>query len=100
MDEGQKQALLSALRSVLIAAGGFVAGNGWLDQETVNELIGLAMVIIPAAWGVWHKFTEEKKTQGRETIAVQAGVDAKAQGVAPKAVTPASAQAIIRTMAP
>lgn len=100
MDEGQKQALLSALRSVLIAIGGYVTGRGWLDSATVNEIIGLAMVLIPAAWGVWHKFTEERKTKDRENDAVKATVEAVKDSAVPKTLTPAASQAIIKEYAP
>lgn len=73
MDPVTKEALLSALRSLLIALGSFLSTHGWITQDQVNQLVGPLMVIIPIVWGVWNKYNAEKKTQARVEQAYNAG---------------------------
>jgi hypothetical protein len=56
MDATTKQAILSALRSILIALGAWGTGKGLIDDDTVNSIVGSLMVIIPLVWGVIEKY--------------------------------------------
>lgn len=60
MDEAQKQALFSAIRSVLVAVGGVVTAKGYADDALVQGVIGVVMMILPAIWGVWAGWKKEK----------------------------------------
>lgn len=74
MDDVAKQALLSAIRTLLAAAGAWMATHKYIDADSVNEIIGALMIAIPILWGVWDKYQAERKTKAREVIAVNAGV--------------------------
>lgn len=65
MDDVTKQAVLSAIRSLLAVAGGALATHGLISSDAANEAIGALMVIIPVVWGVWDKYHAEVKTQTR-----------------------------------
>jgi len=98
MNEASKQALLSALRSILIAAG---SSLGLLSETTLNEVVGAVMVIIPIAWGIWDKFRAEAATQARETVAVNVGIAVadRTAGATPP-VPSANVPAVIEAFAP
>lgn len=74
MDDVTKQALLSATRTLLAAAGAWMATHKYIDAAAVNEIVGALMIAIPILWGVWDKYQAERKTKAREVIAVNAGV--------------------------
>lgn len=74
MNEATKQALLSAIRSVLIIFGSILTAHGYASDETVKEVIGALMAVVPIVWGVWDKYRSENKTAAREVVAVNAGV--------------------------
>ena len=95
MNDANTQALLSAIRSLLMVIGGVLASHGFLSESAVNEAIGAVMVILPAAYGIWDKYRAEAKTQVRETAAVQAGIAAAPTVSSAVAVSPEKAQAII-----
>ena len=61
------EALLSLLRSCLIAAAAFLVGKGYLNATIAEALIGVIMIAIPIGWGMWQKFAADKKT--RELVA-------------------------------
>ncbi|MGP1665725.1 MAG: Pam3-gp28 family putative phage holin, partial [Rhodanobacter sp.] len=56
MEDGTKAAVLSAIRSILIAVGSMLAAKGYIDDGTVQSMIGAVMVIIPVLWGVLDKY--------------------------------------------
>jgi hypothetical protein len=101
MNDPTSQALLSALRSILIALGGLLTAKGYVDNATVQTIIGAVMVIAPAAWGVVDKVLAERKTQAREATAVNAGIQAADATPGPTpAASPAVAQMIIAAAVP
>lgn len=103
MDSGTNQAIWSAVRSILVTAGGIIAAKGYTDTATVNEIIGALMVLIPAIYGVWQKYQSERLTKDREATAVQAGVAAKGAGaiITPtEVVSTEHAQEIIKAFGP
>jgi hypothetical protein len=100
MDDASKQALLSAIRSLLIVIGGAMAAHGFINETLVTELVGPIMAIIPIVWGVWDKFNAEKKAAVREVAAVNAGVAVAATGTVGPTVRPADVPEIIKEFAP
>lgn len=71
MDEATKQALLSALRSVLIIVGASFVSRGWLTSANVEILAGVVVTLIPIVWGIADKYIAERKTRAREEAARQ-----------------------------
>lgn len=102
MNEETKQAILSALRSILIAAGSALTAKGYIDDLTVSSVVGATMVIIPAIWGVLNKINAEKAAKEREVVALNAGIviaDATVGKTNPvsSASTPAVLEAVAAT---
>jgi hypothetical protein len=99
MDDTARNALLSAVRTLLGALGGFLVTKGIIDSSTMQDVVGAIMVIIPVVWGAWDKYRAERATKEREKAAVQAGVVAERtnqlRGVAAKDITHEHAQEII-----
>lgn len=60
------EALLSLLRSCLIAAGAYLVGKGWLDAGIVEPLAAVIVIAAPMAWGAWQKYQADRKA--REAI--------------------------------
>lgn len=106
MDEVTKQAFLSAVRSLLMVLGTSLAARGFVHSDSINDAVGAVMVIIPIVWGVWDKYKAERMTKARETVAVQAGVNAAVAATGPRngialfPVTHEDAQEIIKTFTP
>ena len=101
MNDANLQAILSAIRSVLVAIGSWFATKGFLDDATVQQLIGAVMVILPLIWGIFDKFRSENATKAREVTAINIGI-IKADntvGLTPLA-TAATATALIESLAP
>ena len=65
MDEANKQALLSAIRSLLIVLGSSLIAHGWVTDTQWTQIVGALTTIAPIAWGVLDKFQAEKNTQAR-----------------------------------
>lgn len=42
--------ILSSLRVLLAAFGGFVVGKGWVDETIVEALVGFLVVVVPLVW--------------------------------------------------
>jgi hypothetical protein len=66
--------MLSAVRSILVAAGASLTAHGVFNADSAGEIVGAIMVIIPLAWGVWDKYRAEKKARDRETVAINVGI--------------------------
>lgn len=98
LDEATKQAILSAIRVVLVAAGSVLTTKGVVDAETVNTIIGAAMVILPAVWGIYDRFQTARRAEKQEMVAVNAGMAKSDQTAGPTrpAASPAEAKAIVR----
>jgi hypothetical protein len=103
IDEGSKQALISAVRSILIAAGSMLAMKGLVDDTTWSQVVGGVTTILTIGWGIWDKYRSEQATKVREAVAVGAGIAAAHSGMAlPPAAPPAppTAAEIIKEFAP
>lgn len=101
MDNATVQALLSAVRSVLIAIGATLVAKGYLTNENVNAIVGGLLVIGPLLWGIAQKFMSERETKTREVIAVNTGIvvaDATAGTTTP--VAPALVPALLENVGP
>lgn len=101
MNDANKHALLSVVRTMLAAAGGWMATHKYIDADTMNEIIGAVMVVIPIAWGIWDKFRSERATKAREVVAVNVGIAVadRTVGLTP-AVPSSNTQAVIEAFAP
>jgi hypothetical protein len=54
-----QEQLTSAIRQILLFAGGFVVAKGWIDNETLAVLAG---AIATAAASIWAFKTRTKKS--------------------------------------
>lgn len=101
MNEVDKQALLSAIRTILAAAGAWMATHKYIDADKMNEIVGAIMIIIPIVWGVVNKYKAEAKTQAREAVAVNVGIAVadRTAGATP-AVPAANVPAVIEAFTP
>lgn len=48
------------VRTGLAAAAGGLVADGFIDQETVNQVAGAIMVIVVAGWSLWQKKQTKK----------------------------------------
>lgn len=71
MNEASKQALLSALRSLLIIAGTSLSAKGVIAAGNVEILAGVIVTVIPIVWGIADKYIAERKAQAREDAAAR-----------------------------
>jgi hypothetical protein len=47
--------MMSILRSILIAAGGFAVTKGYIDNDTLQQVVSAIVVLAAAAWGAVDK---------------------------------------------
>lgn len=101
MDETQKQAALSAVRTLLGVVGGYLVGKGYTTEEMVAQVIGAIMALVPLAWGIWNAKRNEEKTKEREAVAVNVGIAVadRTHGVTPP-VSADKAPAVIEAFTP
>lgn len=43
------------VRTILAAAGGYIVAKGWIDNATLQSVIGALGTIFIAVWSVWSK---------------------------------------------
>ena len=101
MDNATLQALMSALRSILIDAGATLVARGYLTNENANSIVGALLVIGPLIWGVAQKFMAERAAKKRETVAVNVGVVVADNTVGKTpSIAPASVPLLLETIGP
>jgi hypothetical protein len=54
--------VLGSIRMLLIAAGGFLVGKGWLDSAGLDALVTVLMAAI-AAWAIYAKRPRSAEAQ-------------------------------------
>lgn len=74
MDEASKNAVLSAVRSLLLAVGSILVTRGFLSDGEMQQLVGACMVVLPVIWGMYDKFHAEEKAKAREVVALNTGI--------------------------
>ena len=55
MNDAMKLGLMSVLRTVLVAVGSFAVTKGWIDDATMQQVVGGLVVILTAVWGFLDK---------------------------------------------
>lgn len=55
MNDQQKLAVMSAVRSILIAVGGVAVARGYITDDVLTQVVGAVITITSAAWGVVDK---------------------------------------------
>ena len=48
-------AILGLIRHLLTFGGGYVVAKGWLDDATLNGLVGAALTVIGGGWSIYDK---------------------------------------------
>lgn len=101
MDQGTQQGIWSAIRSLLMVAGMWLATHKYIDAAGVNEIVGALMVLLPAGYGVWQKQQAEKDAKAREAKALNVGIAvADATPGKTAAIAPENAPKIIAAVPP
>jgi hypothetical protein len=47
--------ILGFIRHVLTFGGGWLVAKGWLDEGTMNELVGAVMTVLGVVMSMWQK---------------------------------------------
>jgi stage V sporulation protein SpoVS len=55
VNDSQKLAVMSAVRSILIAVGGIAVARGYITDDVLTQVVGAFITIATAAWGVVDK---------------------------------------------
>lgn len=51
-----KNTVLNIVRAILVAAGGYIVGKGWLTNEALNDAVGAVLTLVGVVWtAVAHK---------------------------------------------
>lgn len=83
MDDVTKQALYSVVRQLLAALGTILIAHGLVNDAQWANLVGAITAAVPIVWGIYNKYSSERKTQVREAVAMQAGMAAVGTTTAP-----------------
>jgi hypothetical protein len=75
----------SVVRSLLIIAGTLGLYHGAVSDSVATIIAGAIVVLAAAAWSLWQKFSEAKRTHA---AAVRSSRMARPVHLAPQAVTP------------
>jgi hypothetical protein len=67
------ESTLSLVRSTLIAVGGVLVAQGWVSAEVVQQIVGAALILIPAAWGYWQKIQADRAAAAQAALALNVG---------------------------
>lgn len=101
MNEAAKLAVMSVVRSSLIAAGGYAVAKGWITASGLEQIVGAILVLATAMWGAIDKYIAERKAVAREAVAVNAGIAAaNASPVNIPSVHPIDVPAVIAEFSP
>ena len=99
-----QQNFMTTVRYTITAVGAFAVAKGWISDETVNTLVGLAAIFGPLAWGMWVNYSKQQKLKQAAATGVAVGIahaeDMSVNTVAPGAVTPGVAAELFSTYAP
>jgi len=50
-----QEKVLGVLRHILTFAGGFVVAKGWIDESSVQEIVGALATLVGSIWSVASK---------------------------------------------
>lgn len=63
--------LASTVRTVLAFVGGWLVAKGWLSNEQLVQITGVAVVVVPMAWSFYKNY--KLRHALKEAIAAPAG---------------------------
>lgn len=63
-----REVSLTALRYILTAVGAMLVSRGWFSEEEVNQIVGIALLVIPTAYGMWRARHNNSKLQVAERL--------------------------------
>jgi hypothetical protein len=75
MDIATQNAVMGAIRSLLVVSGAALATHGIGSDKLWAEVVGPVMVLIPVCYSFWLKFDNERRAKLREVVAVNVGVE-------------------------
>lgn len=65
-DSAAPAQLMTALRSLLLAAGAYAVGRGWVDDGLVQAAVPVLLIVGPL---IWSQFSTRKKQAQLVTLA-------------------------------
>jgi len=71
---------LTSLRYLIAAGGAYAAGKGWINSETINNLLVVASILGPLAWGLYVNWQKSQQVKKVAAVGVQAGIALAASG--------------------
>jgi hypothetical protein len=74
VNDPSTKSVLTAIQALLMAVGGALVNRGYTDNETVKEIVGAFMVLLPAMWAAIDHYRAEEATKAREAVAVNVGI--------------------------
>lgn len=98
--------VLGWIRSALMVLGGVLVSRKIIDQEFLQESVGVIVMVLTVVWTTWNKFHVAARIENAGVIGVQAGVDAervkddRVAGVPSGDIDPLHAKALIQEATP
>jgi len=77
--------ILTTLRYILVAVGGYFTAKFSLDAETVNTIVTAVLTLIPAVIGIITTVKNRTKVDAANTVLDQAKVDVSKTTIAKEA---------------
>lgn len=81
MNSPERQAILSAVRTICGVVGGVFVAKGYFEEATLQIILGVITSVFPLIWGIYDKYVVEKQVLIREQEAFRQGM-----GSTPKVV--------------
>lgn len=75
-----QEQIISIVRQILLAVGGFLVGKGYFDSETMVALAGAISVVIGSVWAIFSR-TDKAIVQSAATKVVVAPDQQVAVGI-------------------
>lgn len=54
-------AVVTLMRYLLVALGGWLISRGWMEQEQLDTLVPIVLVAVPTIVGVWKTITKNRE---------------------------------------
>ncbi len=61
-------ATMAMVRIVIVAAGSYAVGRGWVDEGSVEQIATLVITVGTGLWGLYKTFKRQKQITVAETL--------------------------------
>lgn len=66
---------LTSLRYLIVWAGAYATGRGYISSETLGNIVTISAVLGPLAWGLYVNWQKSQQTKIATAAGVQAGIN-------------------------